>query len=122
MPRSRVCLDCPAIGAWKRGRCPTHERVKDKSRGTPTQRGYGSTVLDTPLGRMTFDRCRAKYQHQLNTGQPMACADHCGRTINPHDWHLGHADDNRDVIIGPLTTWCNLHAAGKARHGIAPSD
>ncbi len=119
--RSRVCLDCPAIGAWKRGRCPTHERSRDKARGTQAERGYGSAVLTTPLGVMTYDQCRAAYQRQLDAGQSLPCADQCGRTINPNAWHLGHGDD-RTVVIGPLTTWCNLSAAGKTRHGISPND
>ena len=43
MPRTKVCNvpGCPEIGAWERGRCPTHEKAADLKRGTPTARGYG---------------------------------------------------------------------------------
>ena len=39
----KVCnvSGCPALGAWKRGRCPEHERAADRDRGTPAERGYG---------------------------------------------------------------------------------
>lgn len=119
---AKVCLDCPAIGAWPRGRCPDHERARDQARGTKTQRGYGSTILDTPLGQMTYDQCRTEYQRRLDDGERMNCADQCGDAIEPSSWHLGHHNTDRGVIVGPLTKQCNLSAAGKARHGISPNE
>lgn len=112
MTRAKACLECPAIGRWPRGRCPTHDRARDRARGTRTERGYGSTVLDTPLGRMTFDQCRREYEQQL-AREPMDCADGCGLAIDPNDWHLGHDEDDRGRIVGPLTSTCNLRAAGQ---------
>ena len=32
------------------------------------------------------------------------------------DWHLGHADHDRGITMGPECTLCNLSAAGKASH------
>lgn len=114
---SRVCRDCPAIipsSAYK-GRCSSCSRQADRARGTKTERGYGSTVLDTPLGRMTYDQCRAEYVRRMTVGEQYRCADECGAWIDPTDWHLGHNDD-RSRAIGPLTSDCNLSAAGRSSH------
>lgn len=113
---ARVCLDCPTIGRFPRGRCPTCQAARDKARGTKTERGYGSTILNTPLGRMTYDQCRTAYQRMLDDGAVLHCADDCGARINPSLWHLGHADDDRTRIVGPLTQRCNTSAAGRASH------
>ena len=114
----RVCKGCPAIipsSAYK-GRCPSCSRQADRARGTKTERGYGSTVLDTPLGVMTYDHCRAAYQSRMDAGLTYRCADGCGSLVDPLDWHLGHDDDDRGRIIGPLTSTCNLSAAGRSSH------
>lgn len=118
---SRVCRDCPVIipaTAYK-GRCPACARRADKARGTKTERGYGAAVLDTPLGRMTFDQCRRAYQSRMDAGLTYRCACGCGAWVGSHlgtsGWHLGHGDD-RTVIIGPLVAGCNLSEAGRAAH------
>lgn len=118
MSAKRVCRDCPAIipaSAYK-GRCPNCSRRADRARGTKTERGYGSTILDTPLGRMTYDQCRADYARRMADGERYPCADQCGAWVDPHDWHLGHDDLDRGRIVGPLTSDCNLSAAGRSSH------
>ena len=118
MSANRVCRDCPAIiptTAYK-GRCPSCSRQADRARGTKTERGYGSTVLDTPLGRMTYDQCRAEYVRRMAAGRRYRCADQCGAWVDPDDMHLGHDEHDRGVIVGPLTSDCNLAAAGRSSH------
>lgn len=112
---NRVCLDCPAIGSWTRGRCPKHERARDKNRGTRTQRGYGSTIHDTPIGTMTYDQCRREYQRRMNRGIPIECW-RCSDAIDPEHWTLGHDDDDRSIIRGPECPPCNYVAAGRSSH------
>lgn len=113
---SRVCRDCPAIipsSAYK-GRCPDCSRRADRARGTKTERGYGSTVLDTPLGTMTYDHCRAAYQSRMDEGLRYRCV-RCGDWIDG-EFHLDHDDADRSVVTGPSHPSCNLRAAGVASH------
>lgn len=114
----RVCRDCPAIipSTTYKGRCQECARQANRARGTNTDRGYGATVLDTPLGRMTYTRCKAEYKRLMRDGVTFDCADGCGRPIDPSDWHLGHDDDDRALIVGPLTSRCNLSSAGRSSH------
>ena len=115
---NRVCLDCPAIGNWTRGRCAKHERARDKKRGTTTQRGYDSVVHDTPIGRMPYSACRKEYQRRMNQGIGIECW-RCGEEVDPEHWTLGHHDEDRSRIMGPECPPCNYVAAGKmsARFG-----
>lgn len=62
---------------------------------------------------MTYDQAKRAYQRRMDSGQTYPCADGCGATVDPLDWHLGH-DTNRTRIIGPQTPGCNLRAAGLA--------
>ena len=115
---NRVCRDCPTIipsTAYK-GRCATCSRQADRARGTHTERGYGSTVLDTPLGRMTYNQARRRYQRRMDDGERFECADNCGRIVDPNAWHLGHDNFDRSRLVGPLTSTCNLSAAGRSSH------
>jgi len=111
--RNRVCLDCPAIGPWTRGRCPTHDRARDKARGTRQARGYDAA----------HDREAKHWRDKVRAGELVLCW-RCGLPItNPDDCHLGHDDHDRSVTRGPEHGRdCNLRAAGKARHGISPDD
>ena len=115
MPAGRRCLGCPRIipaGSY-RGRCRDCLRRWDADRGTPTQRGYGSSVWPTPLGTMTYAQAKRAYQRMLDDGATLRCACGCGVLVDPRDWHLGH-DDERTCIVGPMTSGCNLSAAGRA--------
>ena len=96
----RVCLDCPAIGRWPRGRCPEHDQ-------TQAQRGYGYTH------RRESERWIAK----VRAGERVTCW-RCGEPItDPDDCHLGHDDADRDVTRGPEHgRRCNLQAAGRNSH------
>lgn len=109
---AKVCLDCPAIGAWTRGRCPEHERARDKQRG-PRAHGSGSDWQHTKL--------RRDWQRRMNQGEHVTCW-RCGDDIDPEHWHLGHDDADRSIYRGPECPSCNLSAAGRARHGISPRD
>lgn len=117
MPAGRRCRTCPRIipAGTYRGLCPPCAQARDRARGTPTQRGYGSSTWPTPLGTMTYDQARANYQRMLDDGATLHCACGCGRLVDANDWHLGH-NDERTRIVGPMTSGCNLRLAGQARH------
>ena len=41
----------------------------------------------------------------------------CGGHVYPHDWHLGHCDDDRSIIHGVEHPACNLaHTRGGCTH------
>ena len=102
MPPGRRCLDCPRIGRWTRGRCPDHDRARDRARGTRQERGY-----DAP-----HDRLRAHYQRRMDAGETFTCA-RCGQPVDPTDWDLGHTDA-RTAWTGPEhRSECNRSAAGR---------
>lgn len=98
---NRVCLDCPNIGPWKRGRCRDCERKRDKQRGTKTERGYGAD----------FNRERRRYQANMDAGRTYYCTrTDCkqpSKPINPKHWDLGHNDADRSIIDGPQHPECN---------------
>ena len=104
---SRVCLDCPAIGQWTRGRCPDHDRARDKARGRRQARGYDAA----------HDREAKRWRDLVRAGQPVTCW-RCGNPINDaDDLHLGHDDDDRSITRGPEHgRRCNLSAAGRSTH------
>ena len=117
MPAGRICRSCSSIipsGTYK-GCCPTCSRTADQARGTKTERGYGSTVYPTPLGTMTYDQCRSRYQRLLNQGATITC-HRCDDPIDPEHWHLGHNDD-RDRLEGPECPPCNTSDAGRRGGG-----
>lgn len=94
----RVCLECPAIGSWPRGRCPKHAP-------TEAQRGYDRDYLAT----------RRSWQRRMDAGERVTCW-RCSDPIDPEHWHLGHDDVDRDVVRGPECPSCNLTAAGRNSH------
>ena len=118
MAAGRRCLDCPRIiptGSY-RGRCRDCLRAWDQARGTPTDRGYGATVLPSPLGTMTYAAAKGAYQAMLDDGAELHCACGCGDLVDGttrSSWHLGH-DDERTKIVGPMKPSCNLSDAGRA--------
>ena len=107
----RVCLDCPTIydpherGA-RAGRCPDCARQADRRRGTRTERGYGAE----------HQRTRTDWQRRIDAGEAVYCW-RCGAPITGREWHLDHTSE-RDGYRGPACVVCNLHLAGKARHGL----
>lgn len=106
MATNRRCLDCPALGPWTRGRCPAHDRARDKARGTRQQRGYDTI----------HDQARAEAVAQLRAGHALTCW-RCGQPItDEHDMHIGHDDHDRDITRGPEHATCNLSAAGRISH------
>lgn len=112
MPR-KVCAEpgCPTL--TDRTRCNTHERARDRARGTRQERGYGAD----------HDREAKRWRDAVRRGELVTCW-RCGDPItDPNDCHLGHDDHDRRVTRGPEHgRGCNLSAAGRARHGISPDD
>ena len=106
----RVCAEpgCPTLvdPTAYRGLCPTHRRQRDQDRGTREQRGYGREHTQE----------RTKIQNLINAGSAVHC-HRCGVRLVGHDWHLDHTPD-RDGYRGPACATCNLHLAGRARHGL----
>lgn len=98
----RVCLEpgCPTLVDAGLTRCPTHQRARDRARGTSTARGYG----------YTHQRTRAGYAARMAAGEVFACW-RCGATIDPLAWDLGHDDHDRTVTIGPECRRCNRSTA-----------
>lgn len=103
----RVCLEpgCPTL--TDRRRCPTHERARDKARGTRQQRGYDAAHY-REANRLR-DLIRAGHQVTCwRCGLPITDADDC---------HLGHDDHDRNITRGAEHgRTCNLAAAGRASH------
>lgn len=115
----RVCAEpgCPRLidAGTRDGRCDGHRRARDKARGTRQQRGYDAE----------YDARRKQDVRLLARGEVLTCW-RCGGVVMPHDYSLGHCDDDRAIIHGPehLRT-CNLpNTRGGCPHashaGIAP--
>lgn len=94
----RVCSEpgCPTL--VETGRCAAHRRERERARGTRQERGYDAT----------YDRLRAADVARLARGEVLTCW-RCNGVILPHDYSLGHCDDDRSVIHGPEhLRQCNL--------------
>lgn len=94
----RVCSTpgCPEL--CDAGKCQSCRRKADQARGTRQQRGYDAT----------YDAQRKAGAHALAQGAVLTCW-RCGGVVMPHDYSLGHCDDNRAVIHGPEhLRQCNL--------------
>ena len=94
----RVCTTpgCPELVTS--GHCTTHRREHDRARGTRQQRGYDAT----------YDARRRADQRALASGAVLMCW-RCSGVVLPHDYSLGHCDDDRRVIHGPEhLRKCNL--------------
>jgi hypothetical protein len=94
----RVCIEagCPVLSDTTR--CPTHTRERDRARGTRQQRGYDAV----------YDAARKADVQLLANGHVLLCW-RCGGVVPPHDYSLGHCDDDRRTIHGAEhLTKCNL--------------
>lgn len=107
----RVCLNCMATIPAGRSRCTTHERIRDKARGTRQERGYDAE----------HDRLRADYQQRMDDGERFTCW-RCAEQGKPHlvdptpsAWHLGHDDFDRTLYRGPECPAGNLATASPGR-------
>jgi len=105
MGATRRCPRCPRLIPAGTRYCPTHQAEYEAGRGTPTQRGYGTTHRTT----------RTQWQARIDAGEPIYCADGCGARIIGTAWHLGHSAD-RSSYIGPQTIACNTREGGQAAH------
>lgn len=109
MPR-RVCSapGCPTLvpqGA-RGGRCSSHERARDRARGTAAERGYGAAH------RAESRRLKAL----VTSGRLVRCWRCEARITDPANLHLGHDDHDRSITRGAECASCNLGAAGRAGH------
>ena len=96
------CPRCPRLIARSARYCDQCQRDYDTQRGTPEQRGYGTT----------HRRLRATYQRRMDAGEIIPCA-RCGQPVDPTDWDLGHTDA-RTAWTGPEhRSECNRSAAGR---------
>jgi hypothetical protein len=111
----RVCAEpgCPTL--TDRTRCTEHTRARDKARGTRQERGYDAA----------YDQRRREDMHRYALGEVLYCW-RCGKPVFPHDYSLGHCDDDRTVIHGAEhLRACNLaNTRGGCPHsshgGISP--
>lgn len=106
----RVCSrpGCPTlvdVDAY-RGLCDDHRKQRDRDRGTKAERGYGPE----------HDAERRRIQALMDAGLTIRCW-RCHAALIGRNWHLDHADD-RTGYRGPACPDCNLHLAGRARHGL----
>lgn len=98
----RVCIEpgCPSL---TRGtRCATHERDRDRARGSSAARGYGTD----------HRALRGDWQKRIDGGELVACW-RCGGVIDG-PWQLGHCDNDRSRYHGPEHPACNLAVSGRA--------
>lgn len=80
------------------GKCETHTRSHERSRGTRQERGYDAE----------YDARRTADTRALRRGEVLRCW-RCKGVVLPDDYSLGHCDDDRSVIHGPEhLTQCNL--------------
>lgn len=105
----KVCAEpgCPKL--VNRTRCQAHERAKDAARGRRQDRGYDRI----------YDQTRRSYQQRMDAGERFTCW-RCAELGRPHEvdptrWHLGHDNDDRDVIRGPQCPESNLATASARR-------
>lgn len=100
MPKRRCAWPlCPQLIPAGTRYCPTHAAAHQHTRGTTTQRGYGSS----------HQRLRQQWQQAINQGLTPTCP-RCGQPITPNQqWDLGH-NDKRNGYNGPEHTHCNRSA------------
>ena len=101
----KICAlrGCPRVTDGRY--CTPHQAAHDKARGTKAERGYGQH----------FQATRREYSEQ-HQHRDLTCW-RCGDPIPQGTmFHLGHKDDDRDVIMGPEHPLCNLEAAGRSSH------
>ncbi len=94
----RVCAQtgCPALQAEPR--CPAHRREHEQARGSRQERGYDAE----------YDARRKADVARMARGEVLTCW-RCDLVVMPHDYSLGHCDDDRSVIHGPEhLRQCNL--------------
>ncbi len=94
----RPCLEpgCPTL--TNATRCKAHTRAKDRERGTRQQRGYDAD----------YDARRKQDTRALANGVVLTCW-RCNNVVMPHNYSLGHCDDDRTIIHGAEhLTQCNL--------------
>lgn len=97
----RVCSSpgCPNLTP-EAGRCQACRPAAERARGTRQARGYDAA----------YDRRRRADIAALSSGAVLTCW-RCGGTVLPHEYSLGHCDQDRATIHGPEHLSCNLRNA-----------
>ena len=100
MPKRRCSWPlCPRLIPEGQRYCAEHATAHETARGTPTQRGYGTT----------HRRIRSQWQQLINLGTIPICP-RCKQPITPaQQWDLGH-NDKRNGYNGPEHAHCNRQA------------
>jgi len=94
----KVCAEPGCHILTETSRCEDHTRRRDRARGTRQQRGYDAR----------YDAERQDIARRMANGEVFTCW-RCGKVVFPHQFSLGHCDDDRSILHGAehLTT-CNL--------------
>ena len=99
----RPCIERGCPNTTGRTRCPEHERMRDRMRGSTAARGYG----------LEHQRARDALRALL----PAPCGYGCGVTLEPDGvWVAAHVVDG-DPTAGWLAACrtCNERAKARAR-------
>ncbi|TLF33243.1 hypothetical protein FE256_03880 [Microbacterium sp. 5K110] len=106
----KVCAHpgCPNLTTGTR--CTTHQRERERQRGTRQQRGYGPD----------HERTRAAWEIEVQTGRIRCANPNCLRPDDPfihpgEPWDLGHTPD-RTGYRGPEHSGCNRSEGGRTAH------
>lgn len=94
----KVCAEpgCPTLTT--KARCTGCTRKREQARGTRQQRGYDAE----------YDARRKADVAAMGNGTVLTCW-RCDHVVMPHDYSLGHCDDDRSIIHGPEhLARCNL--------------
>jgi 5-methylcytosine-specific restriction protein A len=93
VPR-RPCLEagCPRLALPGKARCSEHHRVRDRQRGTATQRGYGYAWQQQSR--------QAIVAHRASHGDVCPGFGRDAHRVDPSDWCCDHD-------LGPLCRSCN---------------
>jgi hypothetical protein len=96
---------CPEPTPPSQRFCDAHMAEYERGRGTKAQRGYGRS----------YQSERKVWVRMVAEG--VVSCWRCHAPIPPGgDFHLGHDDNDRNIIRGPECPPCNLSAAGRSAH------
>ena len=97
----RPCIEWACPNLTERTRCSTHERERERRRGTPAARGYG--------------RPHQAARRQLRDSLPDFCGYGCGTLLMPDgDWVAAHVVDG-DASAGYIASCRTCNERAKRR-------
>lgn len=99
MTVNRSCLDCPAVGPWERGRCPTHHCANERRRDRNPQR----RAVKAARYNAAYRAARRVWEPAVESG-----GVNCARCALPI---VGRFDlDHIDTGLHPAHPSCNRSA------------